>query len=137
MYVLVRNFVLTVGKLERESSPLAAVLALQRDLFALWWMQEKSGEFFESGFLNADQAQFVRQAVRQCLQSVRPNAVSLVDAWGHSDHMLHSALGRRDGRVYEALWKSAQGDINPMNRDLVDPVFEESLLPMRQAFAKL
>ena len=33
------------------------------------------------------------------LKVLRPDAVSLVDAWGHSDHCLNSALGRRDGRV--------------------------------------
>jgi acyl-CoA oxidase len=138
LYVLVRNFALAVEQLEREGSALAAVLGEQRDLFALWWMQERSGEFFESGFLaHPEQAQFVREGVRRRLQSVRPNAVALVDGWGHSDHMLHSALGRRDGKVYEALWRSAQSDVNPMNRDAVDPVFEESLLPMRQALAKL
>ena len=78
MYVLVRNFVLTVGKLERESSPLAAVLALQRDLFALWWMQEKSGEFFESGFLNADQAQFVRQLFVSVCKACAPTRSALL-----------------------------------------------------------
>lgn len=32
-------------------------------------------------------------------QVLRADAVPLVDAWGHSDHCLNSALGRRDGRV--------------------------------------
>ena len=77
MYVLVRNFVLTVGKLERESSPLAAVLALQRDLFALWWMQEKSGEFL-SGFLNADQAQFVRKLFVSVCKAYAPTRSALL-----------------------------------------------------------
>ena len=52
---------------------------------------------------------------------MRGDAVPLCDAWGLSDHALNSALGRYDGDVYKALYASAQPDLNPMNRDEVDP----------------
>lgn len=89
------------------------------------------GDFLESGFLSAQQAGLVRQAVQDLLPVLRADAVPLVDAWGHSEHCLNSALGRRDGRVYEALWESAQANVNPMNKEEVSPAFHESLLPMR------
>lgn len=98
-------------------------------------MQENLGEFLEGGFLNPMQAGLLRQAVRDLLPVLRADAVPLVDAWGHSDHALNSALGRRDGQVYDALLASVQPDMNPMNRDLITPAFEESLKPMR--FSKL
>ena len=132
-YVMVRSFNQAVLKLENDGNPLSGVLREQCDLFALWWMQERAGDFFQSGFFsNTSHIAWIREGVRKRLASIRPNAVSLCDSWGHSDHMLHSVLGRHDGRVYEALWDSAQSDVNPMNTDFVDPVFEESLLPMRQ-----
>ena len=46
--------------------------------------------------------------MRRLLAAVRPDAVALVDSFGISDHRLKSALGRRDGKVYEALLESAR-----------------------------
>lgn len=39
----------------------------------------------------------------------------LTDAFGFSDRQLNSALGRYDGRAYEALWEAVQK--NPINHD--------------------
>ena len=72
------------------------------------------GDFLEGGFLSGEQAQMVRSQVRDLLFTLRPNAVALVDSWGLSDWELNSALGRRDGRVYEALFAQAQRE--PLNR---------------------
>lgn len=35
------------------------------------------------------------------LQEIRPDAVTIVDAFGFPDFMLNSVLGRSDGNVYE------------------------------------
>ena len=131
-YVVVRNFAQEVKRLEEQGSEFASVLGEQRDLFSLWWIQEKMGEFFESGYLNVKhQAECIREGVRIRLASIRPNAVSLCDAWSHSDFSLNSTLGRYDGQYIDALWESAQKDVNPMNKDVVDPAFLESLQKMR------
>mmetsp|Transcript_44772 Transcript_44772/g.97463 ORF Transcript_44772/g.97463 Transcript_44772/m.97463 type:complete len:678 (-) Transcript_44772:354-2387(-) len=132
-YVLLSNFVNAVEDLSKRNPDLIPPLRSCCNLFALWWMQDGMGDFLESGYLNATQASFLRDAVRQQLGVVRLDAVPLVDAWNHSDHALRSALGKYDGRVYEALLASAQPDVNPMNRDIVDRAFEESLKPMRQS----
>lgn len=60
------------------------------------------------------QAQKVSDLRRQIQQSLRPNAISLVDSWAFTDYELHSALGRQDGDVYRALLSMAQG--SPLNR---------------------
>ena len=131
LYVLVRNFGAAVDGLDARGSPLAPPLRKCFDLFALWHMQQGLGEFVEAGYLRAEQAELVREGVRQQLRAVRPDAVALCDAWGHSDHALNSTIGRYDGNVYEALYASAQPAQNPMNAQLVDAAFAESLLPMR------
>jgi len=130
-YVVVRNFALVVKRLEDQRSEFADVLGEQRDLFSLWFIQEKMGDFFESGYLTVMQAEWIREGVRTRLTSIRPNAVSLCDAWSHSDFSLNSTLGRYDGQYIDALWKSAQKDVNPMNKSDVDPAFLKSLQKMR------
>ncbi len=47
----------------------------------------------------------MHEAVRLLLLTVRPNAVTLVDAFEFPDNVLNSAIGRYDGRVYEALYE--------------------------------
>jgi acyl-CoA oxidase len=46
--------------------------------------------------------------VVRLLNAIRPNVVALVDAFDIPDRVLNSAIGRFDGNVYEALYKSAQ-----------------------------
>ena len=45
--------------------------------------------------------------------SIRPDAVALVDSFGFLDMQLHSTIGRKDGKVYEAIY--AQAKKNPLN----------------------
>lgn len=46
------------------------------------------------------QSTLLRNARRRLVRALRPQAVALVDALGHEDYVLNSALGRRDGDVY-------------------------------------
>jgi hypothetical protein len=48
------------------------------------------------------------------LAPIRPNAVSLVDAFGFLDGQLKSTIGRHDGEVYEAIYEEARR--NPLNQ---------------------
>ena len=44
----------------------------------------------------------------ELMKELRPNAVTLVDAFDFPDRMLNSCLGRYDGNVYEALYEYAK-----------------------------
>lgn len=52
-------------------------------------------------------------AIRTLVEELLPQAIPLSDAFGWTDWELGSALGRKDGRVYEALMAEAEG--NPLN----------------------
>lgn len=65
------------------------------------------------------------------LAEIRPQAVSLVDAWDFSDNELRSVLGRQDGHVYENLFAWAQQ--SELNKTQVLPTFEKYLKPMMQS----
>lgn len=58
--------------------------------------------------VNPMQAQF-----RGALASVASDAINLTDAFGFTDRELNSALGRKDGNAYQALWEAVQR--NPVN----------------------
>lgn len=66
------------------------------------------GELMEDGYVSPVQATLLRRAVRLVMPTLVDDAVALVDAFGHSDHVLDSSLGRFDGDVYRDLWNRAQ-----------------------------
>lgn len=55
----------------------------------------------------------LRGAIMQLEEELLPEAIGLTDSFGFTDWELNSALGVRDGRVYENLWDSAQ--VDPLN----------------------
>ena len=55
----------------------------------------------------------------------------LVDAFGHEDYVLASAIGRYDGNVYQALYEAAQK--SPLNDSEQGPAWDPVLGPLMQA----
>jgi len=52
------------------------------------------GDLLEAGYMNAEQAGWVREGVTSLSLRVRRQAVALTDAFNFSDKFLNSALGR-------------------------------------------
>ncbi|CAN0201692.1 unnamed protein product, partial [Ectocarpus sp. 13 AM-2016] len=95
------------------------VLSSLRDLFALSIVEENMGDFLESGLLEPAAAPLVRWEVQSLCLELRPEAISLTDAWQFTDKYLSSALGRSDGRVYPALMEATMAE--PLNATDVAP----------------
>jgi hypothetical protein len=124
----VLNFIAAVAEIRTTHPALHAPLERLCQLFALHTLEQELGEFTEDGYLSEAQVGLVRTGVRSLLAALRPDAVALVDAFNFSDHELNSALGRYDGRVYEALYAWAQQ--SPLNQTAVAPGYAEYLRPM-------
>jgi hypothetical protein len=113
-----------------DAAPAAARPALRRlaALFALRQLAADAGDFLEDGHLSAAQAGAARACAEALLVALRPDAVALVDAFGIGDRKLNSALGRADGRAYEALWDDARR--NPLNAGDVFDGYWQHLRPV-------
>lgn len=132
-YIILNNFVQAIDGLRSAgtSAPTVAVLKTLCDLFALHWIQVDLGEFLEYGYMSSLHTEPLHAQVRRLLSIIRTDAVALVDAFNFSDHLLGSALGRYDGKVYETLWDWAQKE--PLNKTQVVPGYEESIKPILQS----
>ncbi|CAG8512053.1 7683_t:CDS:2 [Ambispora leptoticha] len=129
-YILVRNFIAalqttnpnngdTTRQKQLKSNPsLRTVLVTVCNLFALSTMEKEVGEFMMSGYLTSQQATLLKAQVLALLVELRPNILSLVDAFYIPDFLLHSALGRADGRVYETMLEWAVKE--PLNSVRID-----------------
>ena len=67
--------------------------------------------------MSGPQLEMVKDGMLRLVAEIRPNAVTLVDAFDFDDHTLCSVLGRYDGNVYENLYKWAQA--SPLNETQV------------------
>ncbi|KAK7091567.1 peroxisomal acyl-coenzyme A oxidase 1-like [Littorina saxatilis] len=98
---VVKSFVATVSTM---TGKLRQVMENVCRLYAVTGIIKCLGEFMEDGYISGLQSATLRKGLTDLLADLRPNAVTLVDAFDFPDGILDSALGRWDGQVYQALW---------------------------------
>ena len=108
----------------------AALLRVQH-VYNLSLFQRRMSDFTADGFVSATQAAAVERLLMEQLPFMRVEAVPLIECFGHHDMELNSAIGPKDGRLYERLLQWAKED--PMNEAPVVDGFAESLGPMLAA----
>ncbi|KAI9146271.1 acyl-CoA dehydrogenase/oxidase [Paraphysoderma sedebokerense] len=113
-FILVQCFHAKLHQIQKSDPSVYPVMKLVNDVFAMHSIEKCMGDFTEDGYLNYDQATWLREALKQSLGDMLKDAVALVDAWDFSDYELDSTLGRSDGKVYEALFERALAD--PVNQ---------------------
>lgn len=126
-YYIVKTFIEEVKALEVSCATQEVLIDLAR-LYALDGISKKSGEFMEEGLLSGKDVKVCHQIVVDMLPRIRPNAVSLVDAFEYTDDFLCSVLGRYDGNVYENLLEWAMK--SEMNKTDVIPAYEKHIKPL-------
>lgn len=120
------------------------VLTTLAELYLSYELIEMSADLTANGYLSESDVQQIRHQIYDSMRKTRRNAVSIVDSFDICDRELRSVsfaefrilmgqkyyfqvLGRRDGHVYENLYKWAQ--MSPLNeRNL--PHVEKYLKPM-------
>ncbi|BDA40509.1 Peroxisomal acyl-coenzyme A oxidase 1 [Coccomyxa sp. Obi] len=137
-FVLHSTFADSVQRLSDEGTlPAATIAVLSKlvSLFALSIMSREAGDFLEDGYMSGRQVEWARRQYYAMLSALRPDAVGLADAFGLSDYLLNSALGRADGDVYRALLAAAQA--SPLNETEEGPAWEHTLKPRLTPRARL
>jgi len=100
-YVIIKNFILHVNDMKDDKT--RAALTRLVVLFACSnFLDDNWGDIIS----NSD-FRDIKKTVNTCLDEIRPDAVSLVDAFDYPDKVLKSTIGRYDGNVYEALFEAA------------------------------
>ena len=130
--LLVANFYKAVFEDKPDPTLNSATHKVMRELFrlyALYTIDQQSSEFILSGALEASQLYALTPRIQQHMETIRPHAVRLVDAWSIPDYLLESALGRHDGDVYNALWQKAHLE-NPLNLQTFNPDFRTEEIVM-------
>ncbi|GAB1603699.1 peroxisomal acyl-coenzyme A oxidase 1-like [Argonauta hians] len=105
----------------------AVVLTDVCKFYCAFNIAENYGDFLQCNLMTEKQVQMLKTAMYNQMSKIRPNAVALVDAFDFSDRRLHSALGRYDGQVYDALIDYTKQ--SPLNKKDVLDSCKEYLVP--------
>ncbi|KAK7204075.1 acyl-coenzyme a oxidase 2 [Myxozyma melibiosi] len=70
-------------------------------LYALWSIENDSGLFLQAGYFTSAQIDEAKDLTEVYLGKVRKQAIPLTDSFNFSDFFINSAIGRKDGNVYE------------------------------------
>ncbi|XP_071960149.1 peroxisomal acyl-coenzyme A oxidase 1-like [Antedon mediterranea] len=76
-------------------------------LFGLYYITRNRADFMMDGYLTQGQISEATEIYLKVLSSIRPEAVSLVDAFDYRDECVHSTLGCYDGNAYQRLYEFA------------------------------
>ncbi|KAK0180414.1 hypothetical protein PV327_006058 [Microctonus hyperodae] len=125
---LVLRFVEWVKSLTTVSKELHQVLEQLCELYAVYWVLQRVGDFLRFSCMKSNDVQIIQKRLEDLLELIRPNAVGLVDAFDIRDEILGSALGAYDGNVYERLFGEAMK--SPLNQESVNKSFHLYLKPL-------
>ncbi|KAF2641161.1 acyl-CoA oxidase [Massarina eburnea CBS 473.64] len=144
-YTILQSFVSHLRSLPATTTPsLRSALDRLRSLFALGNMVSPRTidviSFVEDDHLSLAQLSAIRTLVNDVAERLVPDAIGLTDGWDFSDPSLCSALGMRDGNVYENMmgwveqlpinrraWDHNSGVYQPGWNSFVDPVLKGKL----------
>ncbi|XP_039062518.1 peroxisomal acyl-coenzyme A oxidase 1-like [Hibiscus syriacus] len=98
------------------------------NVYALSLLHKHLGDFVATGCITPEQGALANEQLRQLYSQVRPNAITLVDAFNYTDHYLGSVLGRYDGNVYPKLYEEAWKD--PLNETVVPDGYHKYIRPI-------
>lgn len=118
-----------------EPGPVRTALQRLCSLYALSSIDGPNGiEFLADGYITAAHLQKIREEVDGLLQALLPDSIALTDAWDFTDASLASALGSRDGDVYERIMEwTRQVPLNVEAQKMggvYKPAFEQIIRPI-------
>jgi len=116
----VKYFILATFGKEVDALPDNAddgVKEVLHELFILYALSDMVAGERWAGLLEAAEVDAADAALSLLCMRLRPNIIALTDAFDFSDTVLNSALGRHDGRVYEALYASARASAMNLGKD--------------------
>jgi acyl-CoA oxidase len=111
------------NKVERSA---CAALEEMCCLFGLSCLRESGADLLECEHVTPGQYRDIKLEFKASCRRSRANAVALVDAFGYEDYLLNSAIGRKDGNIYEALLAAAK--TSPFNKTETGPGWDSGVL---------
>ncbi|XP_011505527.1 PREDICTED: probable peroxisomal acyl-coenzyme A oxidase 1 [Ceratosolen solmsi marchali] len=129
---IVLRYVETVKGLSSSiSKSLNDVLMQMCELYVIYWILHRLGDFLRFSCLNNDDVPSLQTRLEKMLMAIRRNAIGIVDGLDIRDEILGSALGAYDGNVYQRLYDEAMK--SPLNQQSVNESYHKYLKPFMKS----
>nr|XP_022297816.1 peroxisomal acyl-coenzyme A oxidase 1-like [Crassostrea virginica] len=129
MYVMVIDYREAMNQLQ-TTLPVSNALNNLQIFFTVFNVVKNAGDFLETESIGLSQIDWLKDTEVEMLAAIRPDAVSLVDAFDINDLTHGSVLGCYDGNVYERMLKSTENE--PLNQSDVHYSYHQHLKPFLQ-----
>lgn len=120
-----RMFKLAVEEMEDSAETKSLVTVAK--LYGLWQIEENLGYFLKYEYFSPSQMDKIQAQVDALCAEVRTFAISLVDSFALSDHIINSPLGKWDGSIYESYFAQVR-EANPLPKE--HPYFKRLIRPL-------
>lgn len=104
------------------------LLTLLRQVYFVMRVIEFGSVILREQLISAAVFSAIKASLPQLFKELRPNLLTIVNSFDYSDTFLCSALGRKDGQVYEALLELAKS--NPVNKAQPNPSILKHVKPL-------
>eukprot|EP00927_Polykrikos_kofoidii_P076950 TRINITY_DN73955_c0_g1_i1.p1 TRINITY_DN73955_c0_g1~~TRINITY_DN73955_c0_g1_i1.p1 ORF type:complete len:697 (-),score=135.34 TRINITY_DN73955_c0_g1_i1:52-2142(-) len=111
-YIMSRHNLLAIEEFVGNDMPCRAALMRLAELRMLLFVRDGAAAWM--GLLTSASLDAIFDRINALLLEIRPDAVTLTDAFGFTDYGLRSTIGRYDGNVYEAIYNEAK--LSPLNQ---------------------
>ncbi|KAG0146108.1 hypothetical protein CROQUDRAFT_63131 [Cronartium quercuum f. sp. fusiforme G11] len=128
----------TLAVEEPSGSTTVTTLKAICQLYGAFQIEENAAYFLKYGFYTAKQMDIISEKINQLCAEVRTYAVSLVDSFHYTDHIINSPFGRYDGNVYTAYFNAVRAanpspPVHPYFDRLIKPLLTRQPLEMEDA----
>ncbi|PLW23755.1 hypothetical protein PCASD_01994 [Puccinia coronata f. sp. avenae] len=127
MGYIFRQFRDALSSLSNEEPRTLKTLETICQLYGSFQIEENAAYFLKYGFYTPKQMDIVSETVTRLCAEVRSYAVSLIDSFRYSDHIINSPFGRYDGNIYSAYFNAVRA-ANPL--PTVHPYFDRLIKPL-------
>ncbi len=97
------DFIKAVDRLKSKGGLAKKIFVLLRDTFITWLVERESGSLLQAGGIVTEQLERIHHRWLDTLKQLRPNLITIVDAFMIRDGMLVSTLGHSKGGIYERI----------------------------------
>lgn len=101
MYVTFKYFIASIESTGFKCPNIKASLYNLAKIYALTELQQDCAALYETGYFQMGTATLIQEALKVMMNTVRPQMIPLVEAWGIPDSVLVSAIGNSYGDIYE------------------------------------
>lgn len=129
-YYICEKYEQTVDSLKASEGVKNVLQSLCR-LYLIYHITLTHGDFLKCGALTPRNIAVLEGEMCDLLAVLRPQAVSIVDAFDIPDELLGSTLGCWDGNVYQRLYDEALK--SPLNKTDVPDAYYKYLLPLMKS----